>query len=75
MYALLAILLAFCPRRIDENVNLLLRQDHSDKLALMASGDVEQLFTYAAPKFVSPAHDADDSVRLALFFLSQPKCQ
>ena len=55
MYALLAILLAFCPRRIDENVNTLLRLDHNDKLVMMASGEAEQLFSYASPKFVSPA--------------------
>jgi translation initiation factor 3 subunit L len=61
MYALMAILLSFCPRRIDENVNNLLRLDHNDKLVLMANGEAEQLFSYASPKFVSPAvADGDD---------------
>jgi len=54
MYALLAILVALCPKRIDEHINNILRQEHSDKVAAMQR-DSEQLFSYACPKFVSPA--------------------
>jgi len=53
MYALLAILVALCPKRIDEHINNILRQEHSDKVAAMQR-DSEQLFSYACPKFVSP---------------------
>jgi len=54
MYALLAILVALCPsKRIDEHINNVLRQEHSDKVAAMQR-DSEQLFSYACPKFVSP---------------------
>jgi len=54
MYALLAILVSLCPsKRIDEHINNVLRQEHSDKVAAMQR-DPEQLFSYACPKFVSP---------------------
>jgi len=53
MYALLAILVALCPKRIDEHINNILRQEHGDKVAAMQR-DSEQLFSYACPKFVSP---------------------
>jgi len=55
MYALLAILLAFCPRHIDENVSSIYRTEHADKIASMQKGEADQLFAYACPKFISPA--------------------
>lgn len=55
MYALLAILLTFCPRRVDENVAYILRQEHADKIASMQAGEAESLFVYACPKFVTPS--------------------
>jgi len=61
MYALLAILLHFCPKRIDEHINNILRQEHADKVLAMQSRDnedireTEQNFSYGCPKFVSPA--------------------
>jgi len=66
MYALLAILVALCPTKsIDEHINNILRQEHVDKVAAMQR-DSEPLFSYACPKFVSPAlpsfdDDADHS--------------
>jgi len=65
MYALLAILLTFCPRRVDETVNTILRSDHAEKIQSINNGDAEQLFGYACPKFVSPAvPDGEDSSSL-----------
>jgi len=59
MYALLAILLHFCPKRIDEHITNMLRQDHGDKVLVLQSREnentIEIAFTYGCPKFVSPA--------------------
>jgi len=62
MYALLAICLSLCPQQRDqqkdENVHGYLREKYSDKTQRMQKGDetmYEELFTYACPKFVSPA--------------------
>jgi translation initiation factor 3 subunit L len=60
MYALLAIAVALCPQRIDENVNLTLREKYSDKMYRMQRGDVatfEELFVFACPKFVLSSAD------------------
>jgi len=71
MYALLAILLHFCPKRIDEHINNILRQDHATKVLPMQSRDsedireTEQNFSYGCPKFVSPAPpNYDDELSL-----------
>jgi len=55
MYALLAILQTFCPKKIDEHISNILRQEHPDKLQAMQNRETDQLFYYACPKFVSPA--------------------
>jgi len=59
MFALLAILLHFCPKRIDEHISNILRQDHKDKVLAIQSREnensIETAFTYGCPKFVSPA--------------------
>jgi len=55
MYALLAVLQTFCPKKIDEHISNILRQEHADKLLAMQNRETDQLFYYACPKFVSPA--------------------
>jgi len=40
MYALLAILISFCPQRVDEIVSTALREKYSEKMANMARGFV-----------------------------------
>jgi translation initiation factor 3 subunit L len=63
MYALLAILITFCPQRLDEHVNASLREHYSDKMAQMQRGEmliVEDLFLYASPKWVSPISEGED---------------
>ncbi|KAL4425846.1 hypothetical protein ABPG75_009862 [Micractinium tetrahymenae] len=61
MYALLAICTALCPtanRLLDEAVANTLREKYGEKVRSMTSGSsdtYEELFTYACPKFVSPA--------------------
>jgi translation initiation factor 3 subunit L len=63
MYTLLAILLTICPKRIDEHVNNTLKQDHAELVSAMAHREVEQLFSYACPKFVfatPPSVEGDD---------------
>jgi len=54
MFTLLVILQTFCPKKIDDHLTNIIRQDHSDKLIAMQNRDVEQLFSYACPKFVHP---------------------
>ncbi|KAL4859842.1 Eukaryotic translation initiation factor 3 subunit L [Chlorella vulgaris] len=61
MYALLAISTALCPtanRLLDEAVTNTLREKYGEKVRSMQAGSsdtFEELFTYACPKFVSPA--------------------
>eukprot|EP01125_Pyxidicula_operculata_P006138 TRINITY_DN2136_c0_g1_i2.p1 TRINITY_DN2136_c0_g1~~TRINITY_DN2136_c0_g1_i2.p1 ORF type:complete len:488 (-),score=102.45 TRINITY_DN2136_c0_g1_i2:758-2221(-) len=58
MYALLEILLKFCPKRIDEHINTILHSEHINK---QQSREVDKLFVYACPKFVFPTlSDADE---------------
>jgi translation initiation factor 3 subunit L len=53
MYALLAILVTLLPSPIDEHVQNTLHTEHSDKV-IASQRDMEQLFSYSCPKFVSP---------------------
>jgi len=53
MYALLAILVTLLPTPIDEHVQMTLQTEHSDKV-IASQRDMEQLFSYSCPKFVSP---------------------
>jgi len=55
MFTLLVILQTFCPKKIDEHLTNVLRQEHAEKLIAMQNKDVEQLFCYACPKFVHPS--------------------
>ncbi|PSC76421.1 eukaryotic translation initiation factor 3 subunit L-like [Micractinium conductrix] len=61
MYALLACATALCPtanRLLDEAVSNMLREKYGEKVRSMTNGSsdtYEELFTYACPKFVSPA--------------------
>lgn len=60
MYALLAICIALCPTRLDENIHGNLREKWGDQLAKMQKGEegveqtYEDLFLFACPKFISP---------------------
>jgi translation initiation factor 3 subunit L len=63
MYALLAILITFCPQRLDEHVGATLRDNYAEKMAQMQRGEtsiVEDLFAYGGPKWVSPISEGDD---------------
>lgn len=58
MYHLLAVCLVLHPMRIDESVHSLLREKLGDKILRMQKGDMnefEQCFSFASPKFLSPA--------------------
>jgi len=59
MYALLAILLTLLPTPIDEHVQNTLQAEHSDKV-IASQRDMEQLFSYSCPKFVSPVPSSYD---------------
>ncbi|KXS17778.1 eukaryotic translation initiation factor 3 subunit 6 interacting protein-like protein [Gonapodya prolifera JEL478] len=60
MLALLAMCVALCPTRIDENVHASMREKHSDHISRMQyKGEdgllvFEELFNFACPKFISP---------------------
>ncbi|CAG8514598.1 20056_t:CDS:10, partial [Racocetra persica] len=59
MYALLAICIALCPTRLDENIHAHLREKYGEQLSKMQRGEeglqtFEDLFLYACPKFISP---------------------
>jgi len=54
MFTLLVILQIFCPKKIDEHIANVIRQDHAEKVIAMQNRDVDQLFYYACPKFVYP---------------------
>ncbi|XP_049850278.1 eukaryotic translation initiation factor 3 subunit L-like [Schistocerca gregaria] len=63
MYSLLAILVSFCPQRIDEYVKTVLKENFSEKMVHMQRGDisvVEELFIFGCPKFITPVVDPDD---------------
>eukprot|EP01120_Amphizonella_sp_Union-15-10_P005633 TRINITY_DN168_c0_g1_i3.p1 TRINITY_DN168_c0_g1~~TRINITY_DN168_c0_g1_i3.p1 ORF type:complete len:487 (+),score=98.39 TRINITY_DN168_c0_g1_i3:54-1514(+) len=67
MYALLAIVMSFCPmQRIDEHVKNVLKDKYGEKMIRMQRGELivlEELFSYACPKFVNPAiPNYDDEV-------------
>jgi len=60
IYALLAICLSLCSHPVkflDESVSQALREKYTDKMAKMATGDMQlydELFSYACPKFITP---------------------
>ncbi|KAG4302160.1 hypothetical protein PCK1_001432 [Pneumocystis canis] len=60
MYALLAMCIALCPIRIDDNLHILLKEKYGEELLKMQRGGPEcipvftELFSYACPKFISP---------------------
>ncbi|CAI5464155.1 unnamed protein product [Closterium sp. Yama58-4] len=65
MYALLAICLSLCPngKLLEESVNGQLREKFSDKIQRMQRGDeavFDELFSFACPKFVTPAPPVED---------------
>ncbi|KAF7729262.1 hypothetical protein EC973_004792 [Apophysomyces ossiformis] len=58
MYALLAICIALCPTRLDENIHSQLREKYGEQLFKMQKGEealsiFEDLWQYACPKFIS----------------------
>ncbi|XP_028395291.1 eukaryotic translation initiation factor 3 subunit L-like [Dendronephthya gigantea] len=58
MYTLLAICLSLSPQRIDENVNAHLRETYNEKMIKLQRGDIgllEEMFSFACPKFVTPS--------------------
>lgn len=58
MMSLLALCLALRPQHVDESVYSLVRDKAGDRLARMRAGEAqafEDLFSYASPKFISPA--------------------
>jgi translation initiation factor 3 subunit L len=58
MYTLLAIAVSLCPQRIDETVHAVLRDKYVDKMIKMQRGDetvFDELFSFACPKFITPA--------------------
>mmetsp|Transcript_35179 Transcript_35179/g.89048 ORF Transcript_35179/g.89048 Transcript_35179/m.89048 type:complete len:519 (-) Transcript_35179:279-1835(-) len=67
MYALLACVCALCPvaaKALDENVATQLRERNGEKMGRMARGDLpvyDELFSYACPKFITPAIDISAS--------------
>ncbi|KTW30792.1 hypothetical protein T552_00504 [Pneumocystis carinii B80] len=68
MYALLAICIALCPIRIDDNLFILLKEKYGEQLLKMQRGGPEsipvfsELFSFSCPKFISPlSPDFDNS--------------
>ncbi|KAI8981055.1 RNA polymerase I-associated factor PAF67-domain-containing protein [Pilobolus umbonatus] len=60
MYALLAICIALCPTRLDENIHSQLREKYGEQLFKMQKGEESlsiylDLFQFACPKFLSPS--------------------
>jgi len=56
MYGLLAICIALCPQRVDENVHTALREKYGDKMQKMQKGDLatfDEVFQFACPKFIA----------------------
>jgi translation initiation factor 3 subunit L len=69
MYALLSIVVALYPTRIDDSISFNLKEKHSEHIAKMRSGSeglavFEELFLYSCPKFIfakpTPAASSDD---------------
>jgi translation initiation factor 3 subunit L len=67
MYAMLAMCVALCPQKLDENVHSLMRDKYGEQLSKMQRNEgtsmslFEELFTFACPKFISPvAPDYND---------------
>ncbi|ANB11099.1 hypothetical protein AWJ20_3896 [Sugiyamaella lignohabitans] len=60
MYALLAICVALCPTRLDDIIHTGMREKYGEQLSKMNRGGpdalktFEELFVFAAPKFISP---------------------
>lgn len=57
IFYLLAIALNFYPMRIDDSINSYLKEKYAERLAKLQRGDREELqsmFHYACPKFLSP---------------------
>lgn len=81
MYALLAVCIALCPTRLDENVHSQLREKHGEQLYKMQKGEealgiYADLFQFACPKFVSPTGKGADPHQHQLnIFLSDIKNQ
>lgn len=61
MYALLAICVTLSPTRLDDAIHTGLREKYGDQIAKMSPGGpsalkvFEELFLFAAPKFISPS--------------------
>ncbi|KAL1931987.1 hypothetical protein VTP01DRAFT_9043 [Rhizomucor pusillus] len=58
MYALLAMCIALCPTRLDENIHSQLREKYGEQISKMQKGEeglpvFEELFQYACPKFIA----------------------
>jgi translation initiation factor 3 subunit L len=68
MYALLGILLHFCPKRIDDHLNSMLMNSKVLSSKDDDLKDIEQHFSYGCPKFVSPVGPSggDEVSQLAL---------
>jgi len=67
MYALLAVALTLHPQRLDDNIRSRLKEKYGDKMLRMQRGDksvYQELFSYACPKFVTPAAPRYDEVPL-----------
>jgi len=65
MYALMLIALALSPRQIDESLEKTIRDKHGEKQARLRQGEelcFEELFSYAAPKFVPAAPPDYDAI-------------
>ncbi|KAG2229543.1 RNA polymerase I-associated factor PAF67-domain-containing protein [Thamnidium elegans] len=65
MYALLAICIALCPTRLDENIHSQLREKYGEQLFKMQKGEDSlavyvDLFQFACPKFLSPTGKGTD---------------
>eukprot|EP01113_Clastostelium_recurvatum_P005661 TRINITY_DN1252_c0_g1_i2.p1 TRINITY_DN1252_c0_g1~~TRINITY_DN1252_c0_g1_i2.p1 ORF type:complete len:658 (-),score=213.62 TRINITY_DN1252_c0_g1_i2:83-2056(-) len=58
MYGLLAIAVALCPQRIDENIHQVLREKYGERMTRMQRGDetaFSETFMFCCPKFVNPS--------------------
>lgn len=81
MYALLAICIALCPTRLDENIHSQLREKYGEQLFKMQKDEgaiavYTDLFQFACPKFVSPTDKGADPHQYQLkVFLSDIKTQ
>ncbi|KTW31839.1 uncharacterized protein T551_01100 [Pneumocystis jirovecii RU7] len=68
MYALLAMCIALCPVRIDDNLHIILKEKYGEQLLKMQRGGPEcipvftELFSFACPKFISPLSPDFDNI-------------